>query len=597
MAGPTAAANAQPTPPAADDELVVVTLNMWGLLGLSKQREARVAALCDWLADPLRHQRPPAPDGSTAATTPTPPFAAEFWRGRPVDVVLLQEVWVASDAARLAASARKGGLLHSVHFCSGAFGAGLVTLSRFPIAATRLHVFSAKGDPCAVFSGDFYAAKGVGWCRLEGVPGLKGEPLHVFNTHMCSNYRHTFRSLPLLPQEEAGGVGALRPAAAAAAAGTSGRSGGRRVSMAIECGDSGVRVPTDADAATRLAQVLELCDFVEEVSRLGGGKEEEGERTAPPPLVVLGGDLNSEPDTLEVALLRARLPQLSDAWAETAGWRAGAFGGGSNGNPNDAALDALDGNTCRSAFNSYAPRRQVPERIDYVWSTLGARAAALDLARVPEAGGGHSFSDHLAVRACLALEKGGAAAGGATGAAAAASAAAATATATVRPASSGVASLLLRRARGAADAAGGSGGGGGGGVPTAATTTTAATGSAQPADVSRAALVGAAVVLAEGAEEHAGLASGNTLIGGLVLVSTVYTAAALPPLAPDLVRWLLGLGPLAASACALALALSGAGGFALFAAGFLASRSQQNALVMALRSHVLRMRRMGLVPE
>jgi hypothetical protein len=152
--------------------------------------------------------------------------------------------------------------------------------------------------------------------------------------------------------------------------------------------------------------------------------------------------------------------------------------------------------------------------------------------------------------------------------------------------------LLLRRARG-----GGAAGGAtktGGGTTAAATTTTGEKN--DPASVARAALVGAAVVLAEGAEEFAGLASGNTLLGGLLLVSTLYTAVALPLLIPDLARW-LAASPLSMAACALALALCGAGGFALFVAGFFASRSQQNALVMALRSHVLRMRRVGLVPE
>lgn len=585
---PPTAANGTTT--TASGDLVVVTLNTWGLLGLSKQREARVSALCDWLADPLRHQRPPAPENDTSAKqqAPSPPFAAPFWQHRPIDVVLLQEVWVSSDAARLMSAARKGGLLHSVHFCSGAFGSGLITLSRFPVLAARLHIYSSKGDPCAVFSGDFFASKGVGWCRLA-VPGVK-DPVHVFNTHLCSNYKHTFRPLPLLPQEEAGGVEALRQQAAGRGNGRGAL--GRRVSMAIECGDSGVRVPTDADAPTRLAQVLELCDFVQEVSGLGlgggcggGGGEASGAANAQrPPLVVLGGDLNSEPDTLEVALLRARLgPELADAWAETAGWRADAFAAAAA--DADGAAAAVDaGHTCRSALCSYAPRRQVPERIDYVWTTLAPRAAALDLARVPGAAGGHSFSDHLAVRAALALG-GERAAVGAAGAAEAGSAAAA-----ARPASSGVASLLLRRARG------GGAGDAKGGAAAATTPTTTSEKKPDQASVARAALVGAAVVLAEGAEEFAGLASGNTLLGGLLLVSTLYTAVALPLLIPDLARWLVA-SPLSMAACALALALCGAGGFALFVAGFFASRSQQNALVMALRSHVLRMRRMGLVPE
>jgi sphingomyelin phosphodiesterase 2 len=559
-------------PGPANGELVVVTLNTWGLLGLSKHREARVAALCDWLADPLRHQRPPSPPSSSAPDAPPLlPFAADFWRRRPVDVVLLQEVWVAADAAQLAAAARRGGLAHSVHFRSGAFGAGLVTLSRFPVDGARLRVFAARGDPCAVFSGDFFAAKGVGWCRLAVPGGGDGaappKHVHVFNTHLCSNYRHTFRPLPRLPRAEE----MLKAAAAGKAA------------ERADDDDCGVRVPTDADAATRVAQVLELCDFVREVSGLGGGggdADASSPASVPTPLVVLGGDLNSEPDALEVALLRARLPQLGDAWAATAGWRRDAGGGGGDGGP---GAPEVEGYTCRSPLCTYAPRRQVPERIDYVWSTLAARGAALDLARVPNGGGGgggHSFSDHLAVRAALALVERPAADG---------AAAAPAPPLDSRPASA-VASLLLRRVRSA-------------GKDEASAAAAAADGAAAPArgpggdDVSRAALVGAAVVLAEGADDFAGLASGNTLLGGVLLISTLYTALALPLLLPDTARWIVLSSPLAAAAAALALALGGCGGFALFAAGFLGARSQQNALVMALRSHVLLMRRLGLVPE
>ncbi len=46
------------------------------------------------------------------------------------DVVVLQEVWVDRDAQLLMAAGQQGGLVHSMHFRSGIFGSGLVTLSR-----------------------------------------------------------------------------------------------------------------------------------------------------------------------------------------------------------------------------------------------------------------------------------------------------------------------------------------------------------------------------------------------------------------------------------------------------------------------------------
>lgn len=46
------------------------------------------------------------------------------------DVVTLQEVWVGSDADKLVACAQQAGLKHAIHFKSGVFGSGLVTMSR-----------------------------------------------------------------------------------------------------------------------------------------------------------------------------------------------------------------------------------------------------------------------------------------------------------------------------------------------------------------------------------------------------------------------------------------------------------------------------------
>lgn len=53
----------------------------------------------------------------------------------------------------------------------------------------------------------------------------------------------------------------------------------------------------------------------------------------------------------------------------------------------------------QSPTNSYQPKRQIPERIDFVYSTLRPLSCKLQLARTPA---GHSYSDHLAVCAQLA---------------------------------------------------------------------------------------------------------------------------------------------------------------------------------------------------
>lgn len=76
------------------------------------------------------------------------------------DVVLLQEVWVQADALLLMQSAAKAGLVYGMHFKSGKFGSGLVSLARFPITDCGFWPFSAAGDAAVWKCGDFYAGKG-----------------------------------------------------------------------------------------------------------------------------------------------------------------------------------------------------------------------------------------------------------------------------------------------------------------------------------------------------------------------------------------------------------------------------------------------------
>lgn len=139
-------------------KLQVLTLNCWGLLGVSRHRAHRMQALAEYLSSP-------------AAAS--------------LDIVCLQEVWVGSDAELLMAAAKAAGLAHGVHFQSGTFGAGLVTISRFPILHASFEQYAAAGDPLALTCGDYLAAKGVGWVQLETPAGA----VDVFNTHLHANYR------------------------------------------------------------------------------------------------------------------------------------------------------------------------------------------------------------------------------------------------------------------------------------------------------------------------------------------------------------------------------------------------------------------------
>lgn len=67
---------------------------------------------------------------------------------------------------------------------------------------------------------------------------------------------------------------------------------------------SPLRLPRDPLAGVRLAQVLQLAAFVR-------GRASPASR-----VVVLLGDHNAAPDTLEMGLLRSLLPELADCWAQ-----------------------------------------------------------------------------------------------------------------------------------------------------------------------------------------------------------------------------------------------------------------------------------------
>ncbi|KAL4429990.1 hypothetical protein ABPG77_004360 [Micractinium sp. CCAP 211/92] len=242
------------------------------------------------------------------------------------DVVMLQECWVEADVEALRQAGAEGRLPHSHHYSAGAIGSGLLLLSSFPIVEVAFHPYSARGDPAALLNGDFYAGKGVGWAALQTPAGL----LSVFNTHLSANYGQRWQwGAPGLPPE--------------------------------------CRLPRDALAGVRLLQMLELAAFVGAHGRGAAG-------------VVLGGDLNAAPDTLEMAVLQALLPQLRDAWAE--------------------AQPLLMGATANALESSYttAGAGHRPARIDYLLTSGHAVAAELALA---DTGQGFSYSDHLGVAAVL----------------------------------------------------------------------------------------------------------------------------------------------------------------------------------------------------
>ncbi|GFR41930.1 hypothetical protein Agub_g2723, partial [Astrephomene gubernaculifera] len=213
--------------------LQVLTLNVWGLWLVSKKRYNRILHLAEFLANdaPQKHN---------------------------LDVVLLQEVWVDHDAQILISAARVGGLPYAVHFRSGVFGSGLLTLSRYPIIDTMFHQYSCAGDPLALSCGDFLAAKGVGWVRLRG-PG--GRLVDVFNTHLHANYSHKY-------DKRGAGTAAAAAAAGGGGGGAGAAGGGAAAAEAVAGGEVIPAAAVDEFAAFRMAQMVELCRWVQQVSAL-----------------------------------------------------------------------------------------------------------------------------------------------------------------------------------------------------------------------------------------------------------------------------------------------------------------------------------------
>jgi hypothetical protein len=212
----------------------------------------------------------------------------------------------------------------------------------------------------------------------------------------------------------------------------------------------GSKLPDDDDAGTRIAQLLELSELIDIISSSSSSSSVGGpDGSSGSSYVILGGDLNCKPDTLEVDLLRMRLPHLADAWTAAAQRStcddARAGNDDSSGSRLLAAAPNPEGFTCHAPGSSFKSYRQVPERIDYIWTNLGTQRAEVTLQTCPPtppaATGGSrrlssitarlsisgskpapamSYSDHFAVRAVLVPPPPGGAAAAAAAVAAAA---------------------------------------------------------------------------------------------------------------------------------------------------------------------------------
>ncbi|KAI5452785.1 phospholipase C type enzyme [Naganishia albida] len=139
--------------------LSVLTLNVWGLKFISKDRTPRIAAIAEYLAT---HADPTAQAGTG------------------FDIVCLQECWVQKDFDTIK-TACKDVFPYSRYFHTGALGSGLAILTKFPIISAQALPYSLSGLPLAVIAGDFFVNKAAGSVAILH-PEL-GE-VEIWNTHM-----------------------------------------------------------------------------------------------------------------------------------------------------------------------------------------------------------------------------------------------------------------------------------------------------------------------------------------------------------------------------------------------------------------------------
>lgn len=101
-----------------------------------------------------------------------------------LDAIAFQEVWTAGARARLQRAGLEAGLAHAWGPHARIGGSGLLLLSRWPIASSRLTCYSLRGHPEAITQGDYYGHKGFAWLRLDTPAG----PLSLIDTHLHARY-------------------------------------------------------------------------------------------------------------------------------------------------------------------------------------------------------------------------------------------------------------------------------------------------------------------------------------------------------------------------------------------------------------------------
>ncbi|XP_063699290.1 putative neutral sphingomyelinase [Culicoides brevitarsis] len=134
-------------------QLNILTLNIWGIPYISKDREVRVKAIGDVLA------------------------TGEY------DLVSLQEVWSDADYQHLKSRLAKV-LPHTHYFYSGVIGSGLCVFSKFPIEKVFYHSWRLNGYVHRIQHGDWFGGKGVGLAKIR----INDQYVNFYTAHLHAEY-------------------------------------------------------------------------------------------------------------------------------------------------------------------------------------------------------------------------------------------------------------------------------------------------------------------------------------------------------------------------------------------------------------------------
>jgi len=138
-------------------ELIVLTLNIWGIPYISKDLEGRIEAIAKELSSGKYH------------------------------LVALQEVWTERDFQLIKAAVRQV-LPFSHYFYSGVAGSGLCVFSKFPIERAFYHSWRLNGYVHRIQHGDWFGGKGVGMVRIA----INGLSVNFYVAHLHAEYNRAF---------------------------------------------------------------------------------------------------------------------------------------------------------------------------------------------------------------------------------------------------------------------------------------------------------------------------------------------------------------------------------------------------------------------